>query len=159
MVSIYTILTDCISFQTSIAVTDAAPKKIKINPSNSLSSLSSLSSNMPFAVGMKSRDDSPSQSLADPACDDFKSGDSIPSNLHRDQNWRKEVIPTLILWAGNQDDPFNISKQDICEVLQKIMLFVYPMLKNTASSIHINSAMVSVGSTLNLRPSCLLSPL
>jgi len=76
----------------------------------------------------------------------FNNGD-LPSNLHKDQKWRKEVIPTLVLWAGNQDDAFNITKQDICNALQEIVPVVYPFLKNTAS-IHANSPMVSVVSTL-----------
>ncbi|KAI6141204.1 hypothetical protein BKA82DRAFT_133344, partial [Pisolithus tinctorius] len=68
----------------------------------------------------------------------------LPSDLHKDQKWKREVILMLILWAGNQEDAFNIAKQDICGALQEIMLVIYPILKNTASSILPSSPMVSV---------------
>ncbi|KAI6094798.1 hypothetical protein EDD16DRAFT_1721360 [Pisolithus croceorrhizus] len=72
----------------------------------------------------------------------FNSAD-LPSGLHKDQKWRREVVPTLILWAGNQDDAFNITKQDICHALREIISVVYPTLKNVSSTILPNSPMAS----------------
>ncbi|KAI6153005.1 hypothetical protein BKA82DRAFT_4011403 [Pisolithus tinctorius] len=69
-----------------------------------------------------------------PAQVHFNNSD-LPLDLHKDQKWKREVILMLILWAGNQEDAFNIAKQDIYRALQEIMLVIYPLLKNTASSI------------------------
>ncbi|KAL4063821.1 hypothetical protein J3A83DRAFT_4192417 [Scleroderma citrinum] len=126
--------------QTSITVTNNAPKKIKMDPYDSLSSLLSLSSKMPFPV---------STHAGTPSHGHFNIG-NLPDNLHKDSKWHKGVIPTLILWARNQDDAFNISKQDISNTLQEIIPVVYPVLKNTVSSIHTNSAMVSVVTVVQL---------
>ncbi|KAL4078067.1 hypothetical protein J3A83DRAFT_4410332 [Scleroderma citrinum] len=120
--------------QTSIMVTNNTPKKIKMDPYNSLSSLLSLLSKTPFPV---------STHAGTPSHGCFNI-DNLPDNLHKDPKWCKGVIPTLILWAGNQDNAFNISKQDISNTFQEIILVVYPVLKNTVSSIHANSAMVSM---------------
>ncbi|KAI5996479.1 hypothetical protein F5J12DRAFT_958066 [Pisolithus orientalis] len=68
----------------------------------------------------------------------------LPLDLHKDQKWKREVILTLILWAGNQEDAFNITKQDICGALQETMLVIYPILKNMAGSILPSLPMVSV---------------
>ncbi|KIN99060.1 hypothetical protein M404DRAFT_156369 [Pisolithus tinctorius Marx 270] len=78
-----------------------------------------------------------------PAQVHFNNSD-LPLDLHKDQKWKREVILMLILWAGNQEDAFNIAKQDIYRALQEIMLVIYPLLKNTASSILPSPPVVSV---------------
>ncbi|KAI5995265.1 hypothetical protein F5J12DRAFT_961655 [Pisolithus orientalis] len=113
-----------------VTVTKGMPKKIKIQACNSMSSLSATSTSKRSIVTI-------------PAQVRFNNSD-LPSDLHKDQKWKREVIPTLILWAGNQEDAFNIAKQDICRALQEIMPVVYPILKNTAGSILPSSPMVSV---------------
>ncbi|KAL4071375.1 hypothetical protein V8B97DRAFT_2044816 [Scleroderma yunnanense] len=115
-------------------VTNNTPKKIKMDPYDSLSSLLSLLSKTPFPASTHAG--TPSHS-----CFNI---DDLLDNLHKDPKWHKGVILMLILWAGNQDNAFNISKQDISNTLQEIILVVYPVLKNTVSSIHANSAMVSM---------------
>ncbi|KAI6123710.1 hypothetical protein EDD16DRAFT_1700475 [Pisolithus croceorrhizus] len=106
----------------SIMVTKTIPKKIKMEASDS--------SIQTQAVPMQ-------------AC--FNNSD-LPMDLHKNQKWRREVIPMLILWARNQENTFNITKQDICDTLQEIIPVVYPMLKNTTSTILPNSPMVSMAS-------------
>ncbi|KAI6142022.1 hypothetical protein BKA82DRAFT_27338 [Pisolithus tinctorius] len=124
-----------------VTVTKGMPKKIKIQACNSMSSLSATSTSKRSIVAS----DSSSQVQTVPAQVHFNNSD-LPSDLHKDQKWKREVIPTLILWAGNQEDAFNITKQDICGALQEIMLVVYPILKNMAGSILPSSPMVSVAS-------------
>ncbi|KIO02520.1 hypothetical protein M404DRAFT_147753 [Pisolithus tinctorius Marx 270] len=104
-----------------------------------MSSLSATSTSKRSIVAS----DSLSQVQTIPAQVHFNNSD-LPSDLHKDQKWKREVIPTLILWARNQEDAFNITKQDICRALQEIMPVVYPILKNTAGSILPSSPMVSV---------------
>ncbi|KIK26892.1 hypothetical protein PISMIDRAFT_8672 [Pisolithus microcarpus 441] len=104
----------------SITVTKTMPKKIKMEASN-------------LSI----------QTQAIPTQTCFNNSD-LPMDLHKNQKWRREVIPTLILWAGNQESTFNITKQEICNTLQEIIPVVYPILKNTANSILPNSPMVSV---------------
>ncbi|KAI5997455.1 hypothetical protein EDD15DRAFT_2528599 [Pisolithus albus] len=108
--------------KSSITVTKTMPKKIKMEASNS-----SI------------------QTQAVPTQTRFNNSD-LPMDLHKNQKWRREVIPTLILWAGNQENTFNITKQEICDTLREIIPVVYPMLKNTTNSILPNLPMVSVAS-------------
>ncbi|KAI5996524.1 hypothetical protein F5J12DRAFT_785469 [Pisolithus orientalis] len=122
-----------------VMVTKGMPKKIKIQACDSMSSLSATSTSKRSIVAS----DSLSQVQTIPAQVRFNNSD-LPSDLHKDQKWKREVIPTLILWAGNQEDAFNIAKQDICGALQEIMPVVYPILKNMAGSILPSSPMVSV---------------
>ncbi|KIO09198.1 hypothetical protein M404DRAFT_22387 [Pisolithus tinctorius Marx 270] len=124
-----------------ITVTKGMPKKIKIQACDSMSSLSATSTSKRSIVAS----DSLSQVQTVPAQVHFNNSD-LPSDLHKDQKWKREVIPTLILWAGNQEDAFNITKQDICRALQEIMPVIYPILKNMAGSILPSSPMVSVAS-------------
>ncbi|KAI6156936.1 hypothetical protein BKA82DRAFT_25941 [Pisolithus tinctorius] len=122
-----------------VMVTKGMPKKIKIQACDSMSSLSATSTSKRSIVAS----DSSSQVQTIPAQVHFNNSD-LPSDLHKDQKWKREVIPMLILWAGNQEDAFNIAKQDICGALQEIMPVVYPILKNMAGSILPSSPMVSV---------------
>ncbi|KAI6041534.1 hypothetical protein EDC04DRAFT_2601668 [Pisolithus marmoratus] len=107
----------------SIMVTKTVPKKIKMEGSHVMEAISAQAhlNNM-----------------------------DLPSGLHKDQKWRREVIPTLILWAGNQDNAFNITKQDVCHALWEIISVVYPTLKNTSSTILLNSPMVAVATVAQL---------
>ncbi|KAI6098954.1 hypothetical protein EDD16DRAFT_1763199 [Pisolithus croceorrhizus] len=125
-------------FQSSVSVTKTVPKKIKTEASESLSTLTTTSASKVSRVAS----DSSNQMDAASAQARFNSAD-LPSGLHKDQKWRREVVPTLILWAGNQDDAFNITKQDICHALREIISVVYPTLKNVSSTILPNSPMAS----------------
>ncbi|KAI5995789.1 hypothetical protein F5J12DRAFT_896423 [Pisolithus orientalis] len=124
-----------------VIVTKGMPKKIKIQACDSMSSL--------LATSTSKRSIRVSNSLSQvqtvPAQVHFNNLD-LPSDLHKDQKWKREVIPMLILWARNQEDAFNITKQDICRALQEIMPVIYPILKNIASSILPSSPMVSIPS-------------
>ncbi|KAI6140160.1 hypothetical protein BKA82DRAFT_4019654 [Pisolithus tinctorius] len=124
-----------------VMVTKGMPKKIKIQACNSMSSLLATSTSKRSIIAS----DSLSQVQTIPAQVCFNNSD-LPSDLHKDQKWKREVILTLILWARNQEDAFNIAKQDICRALQEIMLVIYPILKNMAGSILPSSPMVSVAS-------------
>ncbi|KAI6013717.1 hypothetical protein BKA83DRAFT_4500097 [Pisolithus microcarpus] len=124
--------------KSSIMVTKTVPKKIKMETSKSLSTLTATSASKGSHVASGSLNQMDAISVQ--AC--FNSAD-LPLGLHKDQKWRREVIPTLILWAGNQDDAFNITKQDICHALQEIISVVYPTLKNVSSTILPNSPMAS----------------
>ncbi|KAI6032114.1 hypothetical protein PISMIDRAFT_16200 [Pisolithus microcarpus 441] len=108
--------------KSSIMVTKTMPKKIKMEASDS--------SFQTQAILMQTH---------------FNNLD-LPMDLHKNQKWRREVIPTLILWAGNQENTFSISKQEICNALQEIIPVIYLILKNTANTICPNSPMVSVAS-------------
>ncbi|KAI5994086.1 hypothetical protein F5J12DRAFT_962761 [Pisolithus orientalis] len=124
-----------------VMVTKGMPKKIKIQACDSMSSLSATSTSKRSIVAS----DSSSQVQTIPVQVRFNNLD-LPSDLHKDQKWKREVILTLILWARNQEDAFNIAKQDICGALQEIMPLVYPILKNMAGSILPSLPMVSVAS-------------
>ncbi|KAI6159026.1 hypothetical protein EDD17DRAFT_1762951 [Pisolithus thermaeus] len=124
--------------KSSVSVTKTVPKKIKTEASESLSTLTTTSASKVSHVAS----DSSNQMDAASAQARFNSAD-LPSGLHKDQKWRREVVPTLILWAGNQDDAFNITKQDICHALREIISVVYPTLKNVSSTILPNSPMAS----------------
>ncbi|KAI5984110.1 hypothetical protein F5J12DRAFT_787660 [Pisolithus orientalis] len=82
-----------------IMVTKGMPKKIKIQACNSMSSLSATSTSKRSGITI-------------PVQVHFNNSD-LPLDLHKDQKWKREVIPMLILWARNQEDAFNIAKQDI----------------------------------------------
>ncbi|KAI6007822.1 hypothetical protein EDC04DRAFT_2907603 [Pisolithus marmoratus] len=110
----------------SIMVTKTVPKKIKMEGSHVVSDSLNWMEAISAQAHLNNMD--------------------LPSGLHKDQKWRREVIPMLILWAGNQDDKFNITKQDVCHALQEIISVVYPTLKNTSSTILLNSPMVAVAS-------------
>ncbi|KAI6117615.1 hypothetical protein EV401DRAFT_2197663 [Pisolithus croceorrhizus] len=129
----------------SVSVTKTVPKKIKTEASESLSTLTTTSASKVSHVAS----DSSNQMDAASAQARFNSAD-LPSGLHKDQKWRREVVPTLILWAGNQDDAFNITKQDICHALREIISVVYPTLKNVSSTILPNSPMVAVATVAQL---------
>ncbi|KAI6128904.1 hypothetical protein EDD16DRAFT_1516004 [Pisolithus croceorrhizus] len=131
--------------KSSVSVTKTVPKKIKTEASESLSTLTTTSASKVSRVAS----DSSNQMDAASAQAHFNSAD-LPSGLHKDQKWRREVVPTLILWAGNQDDAFNITKQDICHALREIISVVYPTLKNVSSTILPNSPMVAVATVAQL---------
>ncbi|KAI6123702.1 hypothetical protein EDD16DRAFT_1517878 [Pisolithus croceorrhizus] len=131
--------------KSSVSVTKTVPKKIKTEASESLSTLTTTSASKVSRVAS----DSSNQMDAASAQARFNSAD-LPSGLHKDQKWRREVVPTLILWAGNQDDAFNITKQDICHALREIISVVYPTLKNVSSTILPNSPMVAVATVAQL---------
>ncbi|KAI6163276.1 hypothetical protein EDD17DRAFT_1814972 [Pisolithus thermaeus] len=131
--------------KSSVSVTKTVPKKIKTEASESLSTLMTTSASKVSRVAS----DSSNQMDAASAQARFNSAD-LPSGLHKDQKWRREVVPTLILWAGNQDDAFNITKQDICHALREIISVVYPTLKNVSSTILPNSPMVAVATVAQL---------
>ncbi|KAI6122924.1 hypothetical protein EDD16DRAFT_1778788 [Pisolithus croceorrhizus] len=131
--------------KSSVSVMKTVPKKIKTEASESLSTLTTTSASKVSHVAS----DSSNQMDAASAQARFNSAD-LPLGLHKDQKWRREVVPTLILWAGNQDDAFNITKQDICHALQEIILVVYPTLKNVSSTILPNSPMVAVATVAQL---------
>ncbi|KAI6120221.1 hypothetical protein EDD17DRAFT_1785520 [Pisolithus thermaeus] len=131
--------------KSSVSVTKTMPKKIKTEASESLSTLTTTSASKVSRVAS----DSSNQMDAASAQARFNSAD-LPSGLHKDQKWRREVVPTLILWAGNQDDAFNITKQDICHALRETISVVYPTLKNVSSTILPNSPMVAVATVAQL---------
>ncbi|KIK17794.1 hypothetical protein PISMIDRAFT_14818 [Pisolithus microcarpus 441] len=106
--------------KSSIMVTKTMPKKIKMEASGSSF-----------------------QTQAIPMQTCFNNSD-LPTDMHKNQKWRREDVPMLILWAGNQENTFSITKQEICDTLQEIIPVVYPILKNTANTILPNSPMVSV---------------
>ncbi|KAI6021330.1 hypothetical protein BKA83DRAFT_4126225 [Pisolithus microcarpus] len=106
--------------KSSIMVTKTMPKKIKMEASGSSF-----------------------QTQAIPMQTCFNNSD-LPTDLHKNQKWRREDVPMLILWAGNQENTFSITKQETCDTLQEIIPVVYPILKNTANTILPNSPMVSV---------------
>lgn len=122
-------------------VTKTVPKKIKTETSESLSTLTATSASKGSRVASGSSNQMDTVSVQAR----FNSAD-LPLGLHKDQKWRREVVPTLILWAGNQDDAFNITKQDVCHALREIISVVYPTLKNVSSTILPNSPMVAVAS-------------
>ncbi|KIK82057.1 hypothetical protein PAXRUDRAFT_14924 [Paxillus rubicundulus Ve08.2h10] len=47
------------------------------------------------------------------------------TDIFKQTKWRRELVPTLVLWAGAQCDVWNITKQQIIEVLNVIMPVVY----------------------------------
>ncbi|KAI6097478.1 hypothetical protein F5141DRAFT_1220042 [Pisolithus sp. B1] len=110
--------------KSSITVMKTMPKKVKIEAYDSLLTLSATSA----SKGSHVANDSSSQMEAISVQTCFNNTD-LPSGLHKDQKWRREVVPTLILWAGNQDDAFNITKQDVCYALQDICQLYTPHLR------------------------------
>ncbi|KIK17696.1 hypothetical protein PISMIDRAFT_14942 [Pisolithus microcarpus 441] len=129
--------------ESSIMVTKTVPKKIKMETSESLSTLTATSASKGSHVVSGSLNQMDAISVQA----HFNSAD-LPLGLHKDQKWRREVVLTLILWAGNQDDVFNITKQDVCHALWEIISVVYPTLKNISSTILPNSPMVAASQRL-----------
>jgi len=48
-----------------------------------------------------------------------------------DGTWRRNFIPTVLLWAGSQPHFWSIDSTDLLDALQAIFEAVYPGVKHT----------------------------
>ena len=51
---------------------------------------------------------------------------NLPYELQEDRKWMKQILPALIMWAGNQPDPWIITDQNLVGVLHAIIVCVVP---------------------------------
>lgn len=127
--------------QTAVSVIEAHPdKKIKIekvgNGDNGLYQASVAVTHAQVVSSRKSRKAIPKPAAGGSRLKSTKS--DLPPQLQDDpeDKWSNIVLPSLLLWCGDQANVWTISDSDLAHVLVAIIHHVYPSFNLTQSDVN-----------------------
>jgi hypothetical protein len=68
----------------------------------------------------------------------------FPAAWFKQEAWRRNVIPTLCLWAAAQADVWAISKDKIVDVLKAILPVAFPQFAQLPDRLNVRHRIVAV---------------